>query len=510
LEFSTLKNRSLLARAACGLLLAAASLGLTACKANYYEFPQYNFAGRPIPPSNLANRVMVAIDNPSAFSGGELQILDANRDIRSNVENTIPYFMVSGYSGRLPTSIASFPEQMFGYVYGSGDGSYTRIDYSKEAAAGTASGLPSTSDSIAVTSSAANFYAASGAIGGVIVVDNTLGRTFALNLPGAQHVMVNPGNTVALVTQRNTNNLYRIVRLVNNILPPSGTYTDCEPLNLPVYCVVPVQGTYARPTGAVFSLDGTSVYVLNCGAECGDTAAVDHAGVTFLNTTKLNVNYLPVSGDTSPMISTLAVPGGATVGLTDGINLYLAGQELMTSTTATGSFAQFAGATGYFTGVFSIISLGTTPSVTAAYPIPDGTHTTMLFADDNTLWIGSTLCQGGARGYLEANVSTTPGAVNLNCLAAFTMGGTTAPTIVPAVSPGNPVLYPNQNTNPYYYGDLTGICWVQNLHKVYAAYGGQVHAFYTSNLSEIDNQYITVQGTAMNVVYMDALTNAAN
>jgi hypothetical protein len=134
----------------------------------------------------------------------------------------------------------------------------------------------------------------------------------------------------------------------------------------------------------------------------------------------------------------------------------------------------------------------------------------MLFADDNTLWIGSTLCQGGARGYLEANVSTTPGAVNLNCLAAFTMGGTTAPTIVPAVSPGNPVLYPNQNTNPYYYGDLTGICWVQNLHKVYAAYGGQVHAFYTSNLSEIDNQYITVQGTAMNVVYMDALTNAAN
>ncbi|HEY0309242.1 MAG TPA: hypothetical protein VGB94_13860 [Acidobacteriaceae bacterium] len=505
-----MKNRSLLARAACGLLFAAASLGLTACKANYYEFPQYNFAGRPIPPSKLANRVMVAIDNPSAFSGGSLQILDANRDLRSNVENTIPYFMVSGYSGRLPTTIASFPEQLFGYVYGSGDGSFTKISYSTESTAGAASGLPSTSDSIGVTSSVANFYAASGALGGVIVVDNTLGKTYSLNLPGAQHVMVNPGNTVALVTQRNTNNLYRIVRLVNNVLPPTDTYTDCEPLNLPAYCVVPVQGTFARPNGAVFSLDGSSAYVLNCGAECGDTTAGDSAGVTFLNTNKLLTSYLPVVGDTSPMTSTLAVPGGATVGLTDGYNLYVAGQELMTSATATGKFAQFSSATGYFTGVFSIISLGTAPAVTNAFPIPDGTHTTMLFADDNTLWMGSTLCQGGARGYLAGNVTTTPGAVNLNCLAVFTLGGTATPTILPAISAGNPVPYPNQNTNQYYYGDLTGICWVQNLHKVYSAYGGQVHAFNTATLGEIDNQYITIQGTAMNVVYMDALTNAAN
>jgi len=506
-----LKIRGFLARAACGLLLAAATLGLTACKVNYYQFPQYNFAGRPIPPSLLANRVMVAIANPSSFSGGELQILDANRDIRSNVENTIPYFMVSGYAGRVPTTIASFPEQMFGYVYGSGDGSFTKIDYSKESAAGAVGGLPSVSDSIAVTSTVAQIYAASGAIGGVVVQDNVLGKSYALNLPGAQHVMVNPGNTVILVTQRNTNNLYRIVRLVNNVLPPPLTYTDCEPLNLPVYCVVPVQGTYARPTGAVFSLDGSSVYVLNCGAECGDTAPADHAGVTFLNTTKLNVNYLPVSGDASPQIgSPLTVPGGATVGLTDGVNLYLAGQELMTSSTATGQFAQFANATGYFTGVFSIVSLSGTPAVTSAYSIPDGTHTTMLFADDNTLWIGSTLCQTGARGYQASNINTTPGAINLNCLAAFTLGSTTAPTIVPAVSPGNPVSYPNQNTNQYYYGDLTGICWVQNLHKVYTAYGGQIHAFYTNNLTELNNQYITVQGTATNVVYMDALTNAAN
>ncbi len=146
--------------------------------------------------------------------------------------------------------------------------------------------------------------------------------------------------------------------------------------------------------------------------------------------------------------------------------------------------------------------------MTATYSVPDGTHSSLLFADDNTLWVGSTLCTGGARGFLA--LSQPAGTVNTNCLAAFTLGGATPPTIVPAVSPTNPVPYPNQNNDQFYYGDLTGICWVQNLHKVYTAYGGQVHAFMTNNLSEIDNSMITVQGTAENVVYMDALTNAAN
>jgi hypothetical protein len=48
---------------------------------------------------------------------------------------------------------------------------------------------------------------------------------------------------------------------------------------------------------------------------------------------------------------------------------------------------------------------------------------------------------------------------------------------------------------------------VQNYHKVYTAYGGQVHAFNTVDGSEINNQYITVQGTALDVAYMDALTD---
>jgi len=593
-----LKNRSLLARAACGLLAAAITLTLTGCGQNLYKFPQYNFAGRPIPPSGLANRVMVAIDNPSAFSGGQLEILDANRDIRNNIENTVYGFFIAGYSGRLPTTIASFPEEEEGYVYGSGDGSYTRINYGTESVGGAVSGLPSVSDSVATTSAGTQVYAASGAVGGVIVVDNILGRSYALNLPGAQHIVANPGNSVILVTTRNTNNLYRILKLSNNVLP-TGAYNDCEPLSLPVYCVVPVQGTFDRPDAFVFSLDGSTVYVLNCGPECGDTATTAASGVTVLNTTNLNVNntqtpapitgysitgnvvtftaspnnfaagqsivisglttgtYLNgqtltvLAGSTTSQFSAtfthatvaqttdsglatvasiasvpapynVAVPGGATIGLTDGVNLYVAGQELVTTAnSATGILQPFANAKGYFTGVFSILPLplpapvnGISTPVITPYSIPDGTHSSMLFADDNTLWIGSTLCTTGARGYqstLTANF--TPGTINLNCLAAFTLGQTgtvTPPQIVPAVSPEDPVPYPNQDNNQYYYGDLTGICWVESLHKVYTAYGGQIHAFMTNNLTEINNSMITVQGTAENVVYMDASTNAVN
>lgn len=492
---STLKNQSLSVRAACGLLLAAATLAFTGCGQNLYKFPATNFAGRPIPPSNLANRVLVAIDNPGPFSGGQLEILDANRDIRNNVENTVYGYFIAGYANRLPTTIASFPEQGYGQVYAAGDGTYTRVSYGAETVAGNTPGLPPSSDSIATISSGLQVYAATAASSAIVVVDNAIGRTIALNLPGAQHVVTNTGGTVILVTTRNTSNLYRIVKLNNNVLPPAGTYNDCEPLVLPVYCVVPVQGTYDHPIGAVFSLDGGTAYVLNCGPECGGVTS----GITTLTTAPLTVNTIPAVGAASPQLSTTAVPGGVTVGLTDGTNLYVAGQQIVTS----------GPATGLFTGKLTIVSLtGGTPVAGAPLAIPDGTHSSLIFADDNTLWIGSTLCSNGAKGFTAQSLPA--GTVNLNCLAAYTLGSNVTPTIVPAVSPTSPVLYPNQNNDQFYYGDLTGICWVQNLHKVYTAYGGQIHAFYTNNLSEINNFQIAIQGTAENVVYMDALTNAAN
>ncbi len=480
-------------RAQCftGILIALATLGLSSCGQQFYRFPQYTFAGRPIPPSQLANRVMVSVTVNG--STGSLQILDALRDIRNNVQDTIRQFSISGYGSGLPTLILNFPEQVRGYVYSDTDGSLTLINYSTEAASGTVGTLPARSTSIAVPASFNTVYSAEETASQLVILDNANSRAYALNLPNVYRVAVNQGNTVVLAMVRNSNTLYRVLKLNSNQANPPGA-VDCQPYNLPVYCVVPVPGTYDRPIGAYFSLDGTTGYVLNCGRECGGTTS----SVTLVQQAPLNINTIPVSLPyPSPVISTVPVPGGVTTSVSDGTTLYLAGQQIQPD--------------GLFAGFLSTMSLATN-TVTGQYSISDGNHTRLLFADDNTLWIGSQFCATGERAKLSAAGDTSQ-AANYNCLTRFDLGAKTA-QIVPAVSQSQSapvtVPYPNENGNTFYYGDLTGLCWVQNLHKVYTAYGGQVHAFNTADGSEINNYNITVQGTALDVAYMDALTNAAD
>src|ERR1700756_5234889 len=95
-SFLPLINRSLFAQSLraqifCGLLVALATAGLTSChSANYlaYKFPTFTFANRPVPPSLLANRVMIGV-TLNGSTTGSLQIVDAKRDIRNNIQNTV-------------------------------------------------------------------------------------------------------------------------------------------------------------------------------------------------------------------------------------------------------------------------------------------------------------------------------------------------------------------------------------------------------------------------------------
>jgi hypothetical protein len=61
-----------------------------------------------------------------------------------------------------------------------------------------------------------------------------------------------------------------------------------------------------------------------------------------------------------------------------------------------------------------------------------------------------------------------------------------------------------------YVGDATGIAAVTGLNKIYTVEGGQVYIYSTVDGSAINNQYVTVTGTAYDVAYMDALTDANN
>jgi hypothetical protein len=59
-------------------------------------------------------------------------------------------------------------------------------------------------------------------------------------------------------------------------------------------------------------------------------------------------------------------------------------------------------------------------------------------------------------------------------------------------------------------GDACGIAAVEGLHKVYVAQGGQVYIYHTVDGSSINNQYVTVTGTAYDVAYMDAHFDSNN
>ena len=559
-----LHSSSLGFQALCGLLLAVSTLGIASCHSAayyYYKFPEYTYAGRPIPPSKLANRVMIGVS--ANGSSGSLQIVDALRDIRSNVEDTIPSFQISGYSSGYPGTILSFPAETRGYVYSNSDGSLTNINYSTEASAGSVGTFQSGSSAVAVPPTFTRYYGAEDAAGILELVDNTTGSSYGLNIPNVFKVAVNTGDTVALAMVRNSNVLYRIFKLNENQYPTQQAAilatgsADCEPSLLPVYCAVSVPGTYDRPNDVYFSLDGTTAYVLNCGPECGGNTA----SVTLLQEGPLNNNVIPSSPtQPNPMIANVPVPGGVTAAISDGTTLYLAGQQLQPD--------------GLFAGFLSTMNQATN-AITAQYSISDGSHSKMLFADNNTLWIGSQSCATGERAR-QASLGVTTQAANYGCLTRFvptgailptwssgtffalsqqvtdgtntqvvqtagtsgestpvwsaTLDGTTKdgsvvwvnigpttraqvlPSVTPNVSSSSAltVAYPNQNDNQYYYGSLTGICWVQNLNKVYTAYGGQVHIFSTADGSEIDNEFVTVQGTALDVAYMDASTDDAN
>jgi len=497
-------------------MIALATVGLTSCHSDIYlayKFPEFTFANRPVPPSLLANRVMVAVSS-NGISSGSLQILDALRDLRNNIQNTRT-FSISGYASGFPNLILSFPAEITGYVYSNAQGDIQIINYGKESVAGSAGSFPAKSTGLAVPPTFTHVYSAEETIGQLGVIDNTTGRSYGLNLPNVFQVVVNQGDTVVLAMVRNSNAIYRLIKLNTNQFPTSTAAiaaigaADCQPLNLPVYCIVPVNSvnpaaptasTFDRPSGAYFSLDGNTVYVFNCGAECGGTAS----SVTYLQPGALDINTytLSVPSNANAFTAQVLVPGGVTAAVSNGTTLYVSGQQLQPD--------------GLFAGNLSIINLATN-TVTGKYSISDGNHSKMLFADDNTLWIGSQFCATGERAaraaqQIAANQPTDQSA-NYNCLTRFDLGALTV-SIVPAVtqSATSPVAvpYPNTNQNQYYYGDLTGLCWVQNLHKVYTAYGGQVHAFNTADGSEINNKDIIVQGLALDVAYLDAVTDADN
>ena len=518
------------------MLLAMTLLALSGCyQVVPYKITTNVYSNRPVPPSHLQERVMAAY-TANGTTGG-LEIIDGLRNLRGNIQNTIPEWKISGYSEGNPVRIINFPEETTGYVLSYNDGNLTAINYGTEASTGVVLNDGASPPSAAAAPIGTMFAGADEQAG--ILIFTTGGVTYRLNLPGVDKAVINPGASVVLAMVQNSNTLYRVVKLPATSIPiyPPG-YVDCEPILLPAYCVVPVAGTYDRPVNVIFSIDGSTAYVLNSGPENGGKTA----SVEFLQTAQLNINLVPTvnplsSGAPSPVSplpngvpNPIPIPGGVTDAIPGSTYLYTAGQQLQTSGPYQGRWA----------GNLTTINLSTY-SVSKPISISDGTHNRMLFADNNTLWVGSSNCSNGVRyATAQAELASqgyTDQAGNYNCLTMLTTGtATPTATIIPQVVQSNissvtpvTVPYPNTDQDMYYYGSLIGLCWVQDYYKVYTAYGGQLHGFYTglnpnpilpveqlqdqnggTPGSEINNINMTIQGTVNDVAYIDALTNSAD
>jgi hypothetical protein len=478
-----LKKRSLWLSAAGALVVAAAVAG---CGSTTF------FAGRQLPPSGLTTRVLIAIQNPSALTKGALQIVDAFYDTRYKYNNTRVTYSISGYSGALPVSIQNMPEEQLGAVYGSGDGSFTPVNYAKESSTGAVKGLSGTSSSIFITRNQTYIIAAQQAAHVLTMVNQSTGAVVSLGLPGIYRVSVDPGGTTVLAFVQNANYVYypRQLTAAQTVAYSGGSSTwpkaavDCEPQNAPLWCLFQAQSpdatdatgnaygaplTFDRPVKAVFSADGGTAYVLNCGPECGGSVAsvslLPVAPMIFL--TGQQSGTLPVTGT----ITTIPVPGGASNALVTGSTMYVAGQQLSPD--------------GLFTGNLTVLNLanntaGSPVSISDGAP---GAVSRLILADDNTLWIGMTKCNNGER----FNTGQPYG-----CLTMYNTSTNSVTMLEP------------------YLGDATGIANVEGYHKVYVAQGGQVYIFSTTDGSSINNQYVTVTGTAWDVAFMDATTDSNN
>lgn len=467
------------------------------CGKNYY------FAGRNLPPSGVLNRVLIAEQNPSPLSTGDLPFVDAYYDIRHAHNASSGQFDIAGYSGHLPLTIQNMPEEQAGAVYNSADGSVSLVSYAGEKTSGTVSGTLASSaegspyNGIFISRDLNYVYSANPAAHIITAINRSAGTngSVALNLANAYSVSLNPGGTVALVFIQNgiqgpnhtvsvdspdSFAVYSIVQLnateqaaaINN--PNFGGAQDCEPQKLPTWCVFPVStgpnASFDHPIKAVFSPDGTTAYVVNCGPECGGTTA--SLTTIPITSSSLNPGSKGASGIALVAQSNIAVPNGATNAVFNGNTLYVAGQQLQPS--------------GLFAGFLTVLNMPA-GTISGTYSIGDGIHSRMVFADDNTLWIGSSQCNAGVRFQQAQSGSGT----QYGCVTMFNTANNTA-------------------TVDAYLGDGTGLAAVTGLHKVYTAEGGQVYIYKTTDMAALDNTNVTVAGTVIDVAYMDATSDADN
>ena len=301
---------------------------------------------------------------------------------------------------------------------------------------------------IAITPDGKNAWAAMRNFGFVQSVDTTTGIAKpVIRIGNARRLAMSPKGTKLLVfpdpqaqVPPNTSTFF----IVDTATAAVQTITDAAHLD--------------QPFTAVFNGSETQAFILNCGAECGGTAA-SVVFVDFTNPTPAFSAPIPVSG--------------ATVGLMNGTNLYVAGTP-SPAPTGPGAACPLSRC-----GALTVIN-ATALTAGAPIPITDGDHEKMVFAN-NRIYVGANGC--------TVDPGTAANTVR-GCLSIFN-----------TATPGT--KFPDESSFRQNF-DVTGLQPISGRSIIYIVQGGELDIFDTntdalaSGVTQLD-----VVGKAFDVVQID-------
>lgn len=190
---------------------------------------------------------------------------------------------------------------------------------------------------------------------------------------------------------------------------------------------------FSRPVNAFFSSDGNTAYVLNCGNQCGGTDSP-------------SVSQFDVPSQT---IKATVTVGGATVGLLNGTNLYVAG---------------YAGGAN---GTLDVVDTSTMTRTTASPILINDGQQSIMAVNNNMLYIGAKTC---------SNIVT-------GCLSIVNLNNNTA------VAPGQPL------------GAVTGLQSIPSRNAMYVIQGGLLNIYDTTTNKQLPT--LSFRGALYGVIQID-------
>jgi hypothetical protein len=274
---------------------------------------------------------------------------------------------------------------------------------------------------------------------------------------GVAHPVLRIGNARRLVMSPKGTKLLVFPDPQGQIPPNTHTFFVVDTAASSVQVVTDVVNL-DQPVNAVFNGSETQAFILNCGTECGGI----NPSVTFADFTNPTTTFAP--------ILPISVPG-ATVGLINGTNLYVAGTPSQPPAVAGCPFSHC--------GELSVINTSTLTAGTFT-PITDGDHEKMAFAN-NRVYVGANGC------------TVEPGsAANTvrGCLSIFNTSSSAA-------------IFPTESSFRQNF-DVTGFQPISGRNIIYVVQGSELDIFDTTtdtlapNVTQID-----VVGKAFDVVQVD-------